>query len=62
MYHFCLRLFRRGLFFFGYGYGCKTETELNHDIWEVSSDTMRIGSDLTDKTSDSVWTRETEVP
>jgi|LakMenE22Apr09ns_1017241.scaffolds.fasta_scaffold38207_1 hypothetical protein len=53
-YYYWIRLFRR-LF------GTKSE-ELNEN-WDISSDTMRIGSDLTDTdiSSGSEWTRDSEI-
>ena len=53
-YNYCLRLFRK-LF------GSKRGDEELNEIWDVSSDTMRIGSDLTDITDNSVWSRESDI-
>ena len=52
-YYYCLRIFRK-LF------GSRNEEELN-EIWDMSSDTMRIGSDLTDNTNNSDWTRDSDI-
>ena len=40
-------------------YGKTKDVNLN-ETWDMSSDAMRIGSDLTDITSESNWTRDSD--